>query len=152
MKNLKIWSLALALLMVVTGCEEKTATDNFKAGATNIVGEWQLTEWDGDVAPFDVYINFDGAAVVIYQRIYSAVYEKFDGTYTLNGSKLMGMYNSGTEFGPYRAEVSVDGNVMRLHKTDGEREIMGVYKKTTIPEWVKAEASATRASEAVPFL
>ncbi|MBQ3173790.1 MAG: lipocalin family protein [Alistipes sp.] len=152
MKNLKIWSLALALLMVVTGCEEKAATDNFKAGATNIVGEWQLTKWDGEVAPYDVYVNFDGVEVVIYQRVYSSLFEQFTGTYTLNGSKLTGMYNDGTEFGPYRAEVSVDGETMRLHKTDGEREIMGVYTKTTIPEWVKTEAGATRAAEGVPFL
>ena len=117
MKNLKIWSLALALLMVVTGCEEKAATDNFKAGATNIVGEWQLTKWDGEVAPYDVYVNFDGAEVVIYQRVYSSLFEQFTGTYTLSGNTLTGMYNDGTEFGPYRAEVvreisfDDDGNI-----------------------------------------
>lgn len=152
MKNLKIWSLALALLMVVTGCDDK-ATDNFKPGdVSKIVAEWQLTEWDGEEAPFDVYVNFDGVNVVIYQRIYSAVYEKYDATYTLSGNTLSGLYATGAEFGPYRAEVSADGETLRLHKAEGDRDIMSVYKKTTIPEWVKSEASATRAAEGVPFL
>uniref|UniRef100_UPI0040562F1A lipocalin family protein n=1 Tax=Alistipes sp. TaxID=1872444 RepID=UPI0040562F1A len=153
MKNLKIWSLALVLLMAMTGCEP-TPTDNFKAGDVKaIVNEWRLVEWDSEVAPYDVYVDFnEDNTFVIYQRIYGAAYERFDGNYSLNGNNLTGMYGDGTELKPYRAEVSVDGETLRLHSTEGEREIMGVYAKTTIPENVKAEADGTRAAEGVPFL
>ena len=154
MKNLKIWSLAIALLVAMTGCEPADNPDTFKPGdVKQIVNEWNLIEFDGEVAPYDVYVDFnEDNTFVIYQRIYSAIYEKFDGTYSLSGNTLSGVYNDGTELARYRAEVSADGNTLRLHKTDAGREIMSVYQKTTIPEFVKVEADATRAVEAVPFL
>ncbi|MBR2866121.1 MAG: lipocalin family protein [Alistipes sp.] len=144
MKNLKIWSLAVAILMVVTGCGETTSTgDTFKPGdVSKIVNEWQLIEWGGAEAQFDVYIKFDGANVVLYQR-FAADYEKYEGTYTLNGKVLSGKYTDGKDFGPYDAEVSADGKTLRLHKDD----VMGVYAATTIPAWVKDFAVVGGANE-----
>lgn len=154
MKNLKIWSLAIALLVAMTGCEPTDDTDNFKAGDVNqIVNEWCLIEWDSEVAPYDVYVDFnEDRTFVIYQRVYSSSFERFDGTYTLSGNKVSGVYNDGAELKGYRAEVSVDGTILRLHSTEGGREVMGVYEKTTIPEYVKSEADGTRAESGVPFL
>lgn len=154
MKNLKIWSLAIALLVAMTGCESNDSTDSFKAGDVNqIKNEWCLIEWDSEVAPYDVYVDFnEDNTFVIYQRIYSANFERFDGTYSLSGNKLTGMYNDGTELKAYRAEVSVDGTILRLHSTEADREVMGVYQKTTIPEYVKNEVDGTRAASGVAFL
>lgn len=154
MKNLKIWSLAIALLVAMTGCESKDSTESFKAGDVNqIKNEWCLIEWDSEVAPYDVYVDFnEDNTFVIYQRIYSANFERFDGTYSLSGNQLTGMYNDGAELKNYRAEVSVDGTILRLHSTEAGREVMGVYQKTTIPEYVKSEVNGTRAANGVAFL
>ena len=144
MKNLKIWSLAVAMLMVVTGCGENTGTgDTFKPGdVSKIVNEWQLTEWGGAEARFDVYVKFDGANMELYQR-FGSEYEKYEGTYTLEGNTLYGAYTDGKGFGPYEAEVSADGKTMRLTKDD----VMGVYTATTIPAWVKEQAVVGGATE-----
>lgn len=152
------------MLMVVTGCGETNSTgDTFKPGdVSKIVNEWQLAEWGGAEAQFDVYVKFDGANVVLYQR-FNSEYEKYEGTYTLNGKELSGKYADGTDFGPYTAEVSVDAKTLRLVD---ENNVMGVYTATTIPAWVKdhavkggateeetpAPAPAARALEGVPFL
>ena len=67
MKNLKIWSLALALLVSLTGCESKEEpaanTVPFKPVATDqlaekLVNVWQIVEYAGEPAQFDVVIDF----------------------------------------------------------------------------------------------
>lgn len=156
MKNLKIWSLLAVLFMGMAACEPIAQTDDFKAGELNVVGEWKLTEWDGETAPFDVYIDFnEDFTFAIYQRIYGTEFEMFDGTFYYDGNLVKGFYNKGDarEFS-YDAAVSVDATLMRLaNSTNG---VKGLYEKTEIPADVKAvkapkAASATRAA-GVPFL
>ena len=88
MKNLKIWSLALALLVAMVGCEkpaneqqdEKPVIDApFKEVSTAklaemIVGSWQLVEYAGQPAEFDVYIEFTADAFDLYERVYGYEY------------------------------------------------------------------------------
>ena len=151
MKNFKILSLAVVLLMSLTGCEDKPQGPTFTPGdVNNIVNEWQISEWDNAPAAFEVFIDFNvDGTFEMYQR-FEAVYECYKGTYELNGNTLTGAYDNGDAWkNSYRAEVSQDGATLRLH-SDDERSVMSVYTQQAIPEYVKADA--TRAVAGVPFL
>lgn len=150
MKNFKIWSLAVALLVAMTGCNDDE-TPTFTPGDVNkIVNEWQISEWDGAPAAFEVFIDFsEDGTFEMYQRFETA-YECYTGTYSLDGNTLTGAYDDGNAWkNSYRAEVSKDAATLRLH-SDDERSITSVYKQQTIPEYVKADA--TRSFEGEPFL
>lgn len=150
MKNFKIWTLAVALLMAMTGCEPDDG-DKFVPGDVNkIVNEWAITEWDNAPASFEVFVDFnEDGTFEMYQR-FATAYECYKGTYELSGNTLTGAYDNGEAWkNSYRAEVSQDGSALRLH-SDDERSVMSVYTQQAIPEYVKADA--TRAVEGVPFL
>lgn len=153
MKNFKILSLAVVLLMSLTGCEEKVQGPTFTPGdVNNIVNEWQISEWDNAPAAFDVFIDFNADGTFeMYQR-FETVYECYKGTYSLDGNTLTGAYADGVAWkNSYRAEVSKDTKTLRLH-SDDERSIMSVYNQTLIPDYVKADADATRAFDSERFL
>ena len=149
MKNLKIWSLALMLLVALTGCQEKEGVDTFVPGNINqSVNEWQLVEEAGQAVTFDVYVDFnEDNTFDMYERSFSYEYVYRNGNYTVSGNQLTGTYSDGSDWNnSYRAEVSADGKTLRLHTTDGT---MSVYVQKAIPEFVKEsaiEASASRAN------
>lgn len=140
MKNLKIFSLAVMLLVAMVGCKPEPAPVTFVPGDVNkIVNEWHLVEFAGQPAEFDVYVDFnEDATFEMYERNFTYEYVYSNGDYVLSGNDLTGTYADGTEWNyTYRAEVSADGKVLRLHTTDGT---MSVYKQEAIPESVKANA------------
>lgn len=158
MKNLKIWSLALALLVAVTGCkpaaEDSAQTVPFNPIATAQLAEkmecaWQLVEYAGEPAQFDIYIDFEGGNFELYQRLYSYEYEKLAGTYTLEGNILTGVYSNDVEWNN-EYTVQIAENPLRLRLT----EVNGTYAEYVaideVPAHVKGqavEAKSTRASE-----
>ena len=82
MKSLKIWSLAMILLMALVGCSKK----GNNPGTTDPVGsfegiekEWKLVSVDGVGADFNVYIKFEMGSFAMYQQIYTLEYKFFDG-------------------------------------------------------------------------
>ena len=156
MKNLKIWSLALALLVALTGCGKEEASDAvpFNPIATDqlvqkIESVWQLVEYAGQPAQFDVYVDFKAGSFELYQRMYSYEYEKLAGTYTLEGNTLTGEYSNGAEWNNTYT-VSIAENPVRLRLTEEN----GTYAEYVVVEEVPAhikgqavEAKSTRASE-----
>ncbi|MBR5865078.1 MAG: lipocalin family protein [Alistipes sp.] len=146
MKSLKILSLAVVMLLALVGCEPK---DN--KGGKSIVGEWKLVEWNNAAPEFNVYIEFYGDKTFeMYQQVWSFDYEYFDGQYNLTGDVLTGLYSNGTAWAcGYRVSV-VNGQLIMYSQED--QSVTSVYEKCTIPEEIKAEATATRSLEVVPFL
>ena len=157
MKNLKIWSLALALLVALTGCEskEETAANTvpFKPVATaqlaeKLVNVWQIVEYAGQPAQFDVYIDFQAESFELYQRLYSYEYEKLAGTYTLDGNILTGVYSNDVEWNnDYTVQIAENPLRLRLVEANGA---YAEYKAVEeVPAHIKDVAvEATEASRA----
>ena len=157
MKNLKIWSLALALLVSLTGCESKedaaANTVPFKPVATaqlaeKMVNVWQLVEYAGQPAQFDVVIDFQAEAFELYQRLYSSEYEKLTGTYTLEGDVLTGVYSNEVEWNnAYTVQIAENPLRLRLIEANGAYAEYNAIEE--VPAYIKDVAvEATEASRA----
>ncbi len=157
MRFVKILAVALIAVLAMVGCK-KNKPDGPKPGqsglAKAIVKEWRLGDWGGETVPFDVYIAFnEDGSFEIFQRLYTLTYERFAGTYKVEGDILTGSYENGDNWKcAYKGEVSADGMTLKLHSQE-DQSTTGVYLSTVIPDEVKDEA-ATRATaeQGVPFL
>jgi hypothetical protein len=146
MKSFKIISLAMMLLVALTGCGEKEGGKGVK-----VAGEWQLVQWNDATPEFKVYIDFNADGTFeMYQQVWSFDYELYTGKYVVTGDVMTGAYADGSNWAcGYKVNV-VDGQLTMYSQED--QSIASLYEKCTIPEEIKAEASATRSMEVVPFL
>lgn len=146
MKSFKIISLAMMLLVALTGCGEKEGGKGVK-----VAGEWQLVQWNDATPEFKVYIDFNADGTFeMYQQVWSFDYELYTGKYVVTGDVMTGTYADGSNWAcGYKVNV-VDGQLTMYSQED--QSVTSLYVKCTIPEEIKAEASTTRAMEVVPFL
>ena len=146
MKSFKIISLAMMLLVALTGCGEKESGKGMK-----VAGEWQLVQWNDATPEFKVYIDFNADGTFeMYQQVWSFDYELYTGKYVVTGDVMTGTYADGSNWAcGYKVNV-VDGQLTMYSQED--QSVTSLYEKCTIPEEIKAEASTTRAMEVVPFL
>ena len=146
MKSLKIFSLAMLMLLALTGCGEKEGGKGVK-----VAGEWQLVQWNDATPEFKVYIDFNADGTFeMYQQVWSFDYELYTGKYVVTGDVMTGTYADGSNWAcGYKVNV-VDGQLTMYSQED--QSVTSLYEKCTIPEEIKAEASTTRAMEVVPFL
>ena len=144
MKYLKILSLVVLSLVILTGCNK-----NKNKGGNPIVGEWHLVSWNEEAPEFDVYISFaqDGS-FEIYQQVWSFDYELFTGNYAIDGDTLKGTYADGSKWAS-SYKFAKSGKTLTLE--DGVN-VKSVYESCTIPEEIITEATTTRSSDVVPFL
>ena len=54
MKSLKIWSLAVMLVLAAVGCDKES--ENIRVTLDDIVGEWHLVAMNNEEVPFSVSI------------------------------------------------------------------------------------------------
>lgn len=157
MKSLKIWSLAVVLLMAMVGCKPSSGPDgpgnNTNGGFETIENEWKLVSVNGEANKFHVYISFDQGFFTMYQQMYTLDFKLYEGQYTVSGNKLSGEYFDGGAWkSQYTGGVSADGKMLTLKSTD-ENPITCVYEACTIPEDVINEATTgTRSESVIPFL
>ncbi len=160
MKSFKILSMLLLALLTLTGCKEKNPEPGPEPGpgpkpegTVNVVGEWHISTFDGEVAPFDVYLAFaEDGSFAMYQRLYTLTYALYEGTYNVSGDILTGSYTDGRNWKcGYKAELSADGRTLTLHSQE-DISLTTVYTKTVVPDSVKDEAAATRAIDEERFL
>lgn len=146
MKSFKIFSLAMLMLLALTGCGEKEGGKGVK-----VAGEWQLVQWNDATPEFKVYIDFNADGTFeMYQQVWSFDYELYTGKYVVTGDVMTGTYADGSNWAcGYKVNV-VDGQLTMYSQVD--QSVTSLYEKCTIPEEIKAEASTTRAMEVVPFL
>lgn len=146
MKSFKIISLAMMLLVALTGCGEKESGKGVK-----VAGEWQLVQWNDATPEFKVYIDFNADGTFeMYQQVWSFDYELYTGKYVVTGDVMTGTYADGSNWAcGYKVNV-VDGQLTMYSQED--QSVTSLYEKCTIPEEIKTEASTTRALEVVPFL
>ena len=154
MKSLKIWSLAVVLLMAMVGCKPTPGPDPEDTGSFDLLeNEWKLVSVNGEANEFHVYLSFGQGNFAIFQQIYTLEYKFYDGTYTISGNKLTGeYYDAGAWKCGYTGGVSADGKTLTLI-SDDEDSMKCVYEACTIPDEVRNEAvKGTRSVEVVPFL
>lgn len=146
MKSFKIISLAMMLLVALVGCGEKEGGKGVK-----VAGEWQLAQWNDATPEFNVYIDFNADGTFeMYQQVWSFDYELYTGKYVISGDIMTGTYADGSNWAcGYKVKV-VDGQLTMYSQED--QSVTSLYEKCTIPAEIKAEASATRSMEVVPFL
>ena len=146
MKSFKIISLAMMLLVALTGCGEKEGGKGVK-----VAGEWQLVQWNDATPEFKVYIDFNADGTFeMYQQVWSFDYELYTGKYVVTGDVMTGTYADGSNWAcGYKVSV-VDGQLTMYSQED--QSVTSLYEKCTIPEEIKTEATTTRAMEVVPFL
>lgn len=146
MKSFKIISLAMLMLLALTGCGEKEGGKGVK-----VAGEWQLVQWNDATPEFKVYIDFNADGTFeMYQQVWSFDYELYTGKYVVTGDVMTGTYADGSNWAcGYKVNV-VDGQLTMYSQED--QSVTSLYEKCTIPEEIKAEASTTRVMEVVPFL
>ncbi|MBR6721077.1 MAG: lipocalin family protein, partial [Alistipes sp.] len=91
MKSIKILALALLMFVALPSCDKNKegGKDSVSELQKNIVGEWQLTDWNGAAQPFDVYVDFnEDGSFEMYQRVYELNYVLYTGTYSISGDIL----------------------------------------------------------------
>lgn len=148
MKSLKIFALVLLLAMTIVGCENGNGPSG-KKGALS--GEWVLTSWNDATPEFKVYIDFnEDNTFEMYQQVWSFDYELFTGTYTVNGDIVTGVYADGSNWACGYKFAKV-GNTLTMYSQE-DQSVASVYEACEIPAEIKAEATATRSVETVPFL
>jgi hypothetical protein len=161
MKNLKIWSLALTLLIAMVGCE-KGGDDKVDGGNTTpkvpfkpvdvtelaekIVGKWELKQYAGQPADFDVFIDFRAdSSYELFERAYGYTFEFREGTYTLEDDYLTGVYTSGDKWNnnytimiaenPTRLRLYEDSGVYAEYEAVKEGEEFPAYVVGNAPVW-----------------
>ena len=149
MKIFKILSLALLLLVAMTGCKKNSSKS--ESDAAKLAGEWHLVSWNEAEPQGDVYIAFTANGTFdIYQQVWSLNYVHFDGTFNISGDILTGNYTDGSIWASgYKFQFA--GEQLMLYSQE-DVSIASVYEKCQIPEEIKAEATATRGEEIIPFL
>ena len=148
MRSLKIFSLVVLFAMTLVGCENNKPNDG-KSGALR--GEWVLTSWNDAAPEFNVYIDFNSDGTFeIYQQVWSFDYELYTGTYTVKGDIVTGVYADGTNWA-CGYKFALADNTLNMYSQE-DMSIASVYEACEIPAEIKAEATATRSVETVPFL
>lgn len=151
MKSLKILSMMLLLAATLVGCDKDKTPDGGDGVNSKVVGEWMLTEWNGEATEFNVYLDFNSdATFAIYQQVWTLDYELFEGTFKTSGEILTGTYADGTNWAS-GYKFAVDGDKLTMYSQE-DQSVTSVYTKCEIPEEVISEATTTRSSEVVPFL
>lgn len=143
--------MMLLLAATLVGCNKEGKDKGPDSIDDKLVGEWVLTEWNGETPEFVVYIDFNkDTTFAIYQQVWSLDYQMFDGTCRSKKGVLSGSYADGSAWAT-DYKYSVSGSKLTLTSQDGT-SVKSVYEKCEIPAEVITEATTTRSAEVVPFL
>ena len=115
--------LVFSLLGIfAASCSDDDDAPNIQS---EIVGEWRLTSWS-ESAPegFEVYVEFTSAATFgLYQKVETSNYTKYTGRYSIDGSRLTGVYDDGESWGNgYDFELTNGGNTLTMTNRAGRNQ------------------------------
>lgn len=142
---------AILGLCLIVGCSDD---DDTPPVGNDIVGQWSLSSWTGDVpADFAAYAEFNAdASFTLYQRVESVRFQVYTGSFRLDGQTLSGQYADGTPWGAsYEVEFDASGKTMKLVSNTAVQET-NIFTRTTIPADIKTAASPAKASRADGFM
>ena len=124
--------IVMALALLLTCCKGEKATDLSDV----LVGQWTLEEYvpatKGAMVgsePVDVTLYFsENHTFKLYQRVGEAYTESFEGTWSLEGTRLTGVYSDGKPWGEKYDITFKDNNNTLEMKTSKVGETY-IYKR-----------------------
>lgn len=147
-----IWLIISVLATAFVACDEPTpevpAEPQLEVTASNIAGEWQLTEWKGELLAEGsyVYIAFDRRerTYTLYQNLDSFSTRTLTGSFFIEtdpelGAVIRGNYDYDRGDWAHRyCVISLTANEMVWGNLDNVVD-QSVYTRTTIPAEIKGE-------------
>ncbi len=147
-----IWLIISVLATAFVACDEPTpevpAEPQLEVTASNIAGEWQLTEWKGELLAEGsyVYIAFDRRerTYTLYQNLDSFSTRTLTGSFFIEtdpelGAVIRGNYDYDRgDWGHRYWVISLTANEMVWVNLDNVVD-QSVYTRTTIPAEIKGE-------------
>ena len=115
----------------------------------SIVGEWKLATWgDDSESSILVYIKFhENNRFDLYQRFSTIQWMHYNGTYTMSGSSLIGVYSDGVAWAD-EYEVLFSEDAMCLIRKSNNNDI-SIYTKANIPTHVVEESKSPQESRSI---
>ncbi len=115
----------------LSACSEKSVVID-----SPIVGEWHLETWMSETPEdFDVYISFrENGSFEMYQKVETPTFVRYEGSYSVSGSVVSGIYSDGMPWSTSYTFTLSDGNNSLTMVSDTPGAETGVYSRTTIPE------------------
>jgi hypothetical protein len=148
MKRILNFAMMLATaVLFLAGCKEKDEVMH------RIVGEWSYAdEESGNELDIRVAFNVD-KTFDLYQKVGEGAHRYYKGTYTVNLTRVNGVYSDGT---PWASEYDVTfmNGDMIMQSTSSEGYSI-TYKKERIPDEVRnhyVDMTKSAAEDFVPFL
>ena len=163
---MKISKIVLAVLAMcaIVACNPDNGDGGNSGGNTKTwsnsgshVGDWALTEWNGSTnLSLGVYLSLnEDNTFVLYQHFSDVLWEKYEGTYTLSGNTLSGVYSDGVKWADYTIKYNNgEKKQIKLTRKD-DAEDVSIYTATDIPAEVVDNATApaaVRSTERKRFL
>ena len=163
---MKISKIVLAVLAMcaIVACNPDNGDGGNSGGNTETwsdsgshVGDWALTDWHGTTdLSLGVYLSLnEDNTFVLYQHFSDVLWEKYEGTYTLSGNTLSGVYSDGVKWADYTIKYN-NGEKKQIKLTrKGDAEDVSIYTATDIPAEVVDNATApaaVRSTERKRFL
>ena len=115
----------------------------------SIVGEWKLATWgDDSESSILVYIKFhENNRFDLYQRLSTIQWMHYNGTYTMSGSSLIGVYSDGVAWAD-EYEVLFSEDAICLIRKSNNNDI-SIYTKANIPTHVVEESKSPQESRSI---
>ena len=136
MKKYTIFFMAAALCMAVfTGCKDKNGSDI--TVKSSIVGEWQLSEWNGEQAvDFSIYMRFkENGHFDLYQKVTTSYFELYEGQYRISSDGLLtGRYSDGQNWNESYDFTLSDSDRRLTLVSRSDSHVVSVYVRTQIPD------------------
>ena len=161
MKITKIF-VAILALCAFAACEPNNG-NNGGGGVDDIwgdngspIGEWVLTEWNNSKdLPFGIYLQLnEDNTFDLYQHTSNVLWVHYEGTYSLNGTTISGVYSDGESWAnDYTIKYNKIAEPKQISLTSSNN--VGIYTETTIPDAVIDQATdvvVVRSGEIQRFL
>lgn len=125
--------IVMAFALFLTGCNKDK---NVKTLSDVLVGQWTLEGYTPATKsaiigsePVDVTVCFiENHTFMLYQRVGDAYTESFDGTWSLDGTRLTGVYSDGKPWGEQYDIAFMDNDNTLEMKTSKVGEIY-IYQR-----------------------
>ena len=105
----------------------------------SIIGSWKLTTWCEEESINQVYMDFhENNTFDLYQKLYSLIWLRYKGTYSLNDNILTGVYSDGIAWGAEYNVLYGINEICLIKKSDNSD--IAIYTKETIPNHIIDEA------------
>lgn len=116
---------------------DMSSVDKPEAGIEALVGNWHIVQYADDTTPeFDIYITIDNSSnVVLYQRLASYSWSRYDSVATYADGIITGTYSDGVDWSAsYSVELDKSGDKMTWTNTLDAADSTVYERVDTLPD------------------